>query len=522
VQYSYVVGYFQKKLKSGNTNLESSFYTTHFLAKFNKNGKQLWIKKFDKHNQFFQCRLARDKTGSIFMTGSFQDTIFINKTVTKSKGKADIFIIKSDSGGVFQWCRTLGGPGEERVHSITTTKNNEVIIGGYYEDSVSTGPLKIISKGQKDAIIACYDESGNATFLRSYGGPFDDEVNTLVVDKQRNLFAGGNFTQTASFNNHTLVSNGYQDAFLCSFDHNGLIKWVTNCGGMSDDGASSLCVNENHEVILSGTFKQKCFFKDITTGLCQDSLVSTSGFGNIFIAKFDSTGKVLLSQKLSSSSEAIGNCMINPKKMRLYIGGTFRKDLKIQYGTSSYQLTSAGGKDVFFLKLSDECQGFKVHITIDTLIGFNKTYLLNAGAGYSSYLWNDTIIGTQFFLATTPGKYKVLVTNEFRCQARDSVIIVEEQLPKSMIVMENDNQKPTSNIVVYPNPTEGKFIIKISGSSELLEKVELFDPSGKVFDLLENIGKDFIEVDLSVRSTGFYFCRITTSKDIYTYKILKN
>jgi hypothetical protein len=72
---SIVSGYFQKKIKSGETTLESDFYKTWFIAKFDSTGRQLWIKKFDRNNKLTHCRLTKDYSGNLYFAGNFQDTL---------------------------------------------------------------------------------------------------------------------------------------------------------------------------------------------------------------------------------------------------------------------------------------------------------------------------------------------------------------------------------------------------------------------------------------------------------------
>lgn len=42
-------------------------------------------------------------------------------------------------------------------------------------------------------------------------------------------------------------------------------------------------------------------------------------------------------------------------------------------------------------------------------------YVLNAGTGFTSYLWNDTITGTNLYTVTVPGDYFVYVTDAYGC-----------------------------------------------------------------------------------------------------------
>lgn len=58
----------------------------------------------------------------------------------------------------------------------------------------------------------------------------------------------------------------------------------------------------------------------------------------------------------------------------------------------------------------------------DTTICQGTTVVLNAGAGYTSYLWQDGSI-TQTLTVNTPGQYKVTVTNSGGCAATDSIMV---------------------------------------------------------------------------------------------------
>ncbi|MCL2041816.1 MAG: T9SS type A sorting domain-containing protein [Bacteroidales bacterium] len=76
-----------------------------------------------------------------------------------------------------------------------------------------------------------------------------------------------------------------------------------------------------------------------------------------------------------------------------------------------------------------------------------------------------------------------------------------------------------SNIMVYPNPTEGKFTIthhelRITG-------IEIFDVLGrKVFEQKAESRKQK-EIDISHLPTGVYFVRIQTDKGVVTKKVVK-
>ena len=67
-----------------------------------------------------------------------------------------------------------------------------------------------------------------------------------------------------------------------------------------------------------------------------------------------------------------------------------------------------------------------------------KTIILDAGSGYSFYLWS-TGATTQSITVTTPGNYSVTVTNSFGCQNTDNVQVSYTALPEIVSVNINNN-----------------------------------------------------------------------------------
>ncbi|MCJ8153947.1 T9SS type B sorting domain-containing protein [Chryseobacterium sp. SSA4.19] len=74
--------------------------------------------------------------------------------------------------------------------------------------------------------------------------------------------------------------------------------------------------------------------------------------------------------------------------------------------------------------------------TVDFCKG--KTATLDAGSGYSSYLWN-TGATTQAITVSAPGTYSVTVTNSFNCQNTGHIVVNYTVLPEITTVTINNN-----------------------------------------------------------------------------------
>lgn len=100
--------------------------------------------------------------------------------------------------------------------------------------------------------------------------------------------------------------------------------------------------------------------------------------------------------------------------------------------------------------------------------------------------------------------YQAIAVNEFGC----------ESLEKSNIIYYNPTSVNTENIIIYPNPNNGEFVVELDKYYNNLKIV--------VFDLLGNIvfsefkNGDKLSLNLKLKS-GFYFIKIHSESDLIYY-----
>jgi Secretion system C-terminal sorting domain len=84
--------------------------------------------------------------------------------------------------------------------------------------------------------------------------------------------------------------------------------------------------------------------------------------------------------------------------------------------------------------------------------------------------------------------------------------------------LKNPNHTIDSSITIYPNPTKNN--IKINANT-VLKSIQLFDIQGRILQI-KNQDKNATSLDISNRSKGIYFLKITTEKGSKIEKIIKD
>jgi len=159
-----------------------------------------------------------------------------------------------------------------------------------------------------------------------------------------------------------------------------------------------------------------------------------------------------------------------------------------------------------------------VFIGNDTTILTSDTLILDAGAGFSSYLWSDnsteqtlTIYGN--ILGAGNYDFSVTVEDANTCENSDTINVSIED-PLSV------NLNGKNSVLIYPNPTNGIFYIK-SINPKNVSSVSITTIEGKIIKEVKPNSEN-TEINLQDFPSGIYFIRIKNNKnELFYFKIMK-
>lgn len=289
--------------------------------------------------------------GEVYASGSFIGTVDFDPGVgtfdlTSDSSNYNIFILKLDVNGNYDWAKKIGGTinwlvNEERSIAIDGL-NNVYTTGCFYgtsdfDPNAATYNLTSLAS-TADIFILKLDLSGNFVWAKSIGGASNDYGISIAVDMSNSVYTTGYFSGTVDFDPEAGIVNlnstsSIDDAFILKIDESGNYIWAKNIGGTSYNRGYSIALNTVGNVYTLGKFYGTTDF-DFDTGIY--SLTAASG-GDVFI------------QKLSQTPTGI-NETTNPNNISIYPNpnnGTFNVSFPSQINNASIEVYNSIGALVY-------------------------------------------------------------------------------------------------------------------------------------------------------------------------------
>ena len=154
-------------------------------------------------------------------------------------GKSDLWAIKTDSQGLMQWEKKLGGNENDAGYDVISTSDACFILVGYSW-----------SFGNAQQIYAVkLDFHGKIVWEKNYGGTMWDVGNSIVeVSDGGYLIAG--------YSNSPGISSGNTDMFLIKINVNGEVVWQKSYGNQAfpnHEWAYDVLETKNQDIIIVGS-----------------------------------------------------------------------------------------------------------------------------------------------------------------------------------------------------------------------------------------------------------------------------
>lgn len=363
----YTTGYFEGIADfdpgPGSNQLVSHGRSDAFVTKVDKDGMLLWAHGIGGPARDEGMSLVVDGDGNVYASGTFSGSVDFDPgpgmTAITSGGGTDVFVVKFNSQGIFQWVRTFGGNLNDYSYSLRRDTCGHIYVAGtFYSPSVDfdpgSGVFMLTSAGDFDIFILKLDLSGNFVWARKMGGPGEDAVYSIAVERGGDICMTGEFEGTSDFDpgpgTYNLTSAGTQmDIFVVKISASGDFSWARSFGDNAWDAGQSVAIDKEKNVYVTGFFQGTV---DFDAGQNVD-YQSSAGLSDVFLLKLDSQGKLLWSRSFGGTLNEYGYALATDLFNDVYLTGFYQGQVDFNpHPTSIYKLTSNGSTDVYIAKFS--------------------------------------------------------------------------------------------------------------------------------------------------------------------------
>lgn len=482
-----------------------------FVLKLNPAGALIWARAFGGE---LAHSIDVDADGSVYIAGDFSDGANdfdpgSGTAITGDNGFTDFFLVKLNAAGNYEWHYALGGQLYDEGRTVKMDGRGHVVLTGSFTGSIDFDPgpdTTLLSPGAsgQDGFITLLDTAGNLIWVKQFDCLSALQAWDMDVDAGGNIISTGVLYDDADMDPGPgtfmlTVPSAYYITYVVSLDSAGLFNWAGKITCTGYTRAHGLRADAAGNVYLTGWFSGTA---DLDPALATTQNRPYHGVMDSYLLKLNSAGQFLWAHTWGGSQ----GCSVNGLEVSLdgqqqWIAGRHGGSVDVNPNAGVYTLTGHGAFDLLTLKFGPQCvpalstltaegceswlspsgahlwtttgvytdtlvsaEGCDSILTIDLSISHAETGISeNAGIltshdSSATWQWIDCNNGfapipgatQQSFAPTAVGNYAVIVT-EGSCMDTSACVQVS--------IISRSNSFPLPNLRIYPNPSEGEFVL---------------------------------------------------------------
>lgn len=290
----YLSGIFYDTLiLSDEIQLKGTGYENIFIAKMDLDGNFLWANRIDTISRYHFNFYGPNRYASIFehkdngflILGYVYDTTtIVNELVNRG-----LFIAHFDSSGnLVNMIKDIMPQGDYSRTKLCQFSDDRLWVYGYfYNLTYQLADTTLALKGKQNFFISQFNNSGELLHIRQYGKLRSSDIQSLVMDDQKNIYITGVFEDSLYFGSQGIYTSG-TDIYMAKLDSSLEPIWVKQMHVTGQDyfiGGTTLTIAPNDDVYLSGTFAGQAWFDDF--------YVATENQRDWFLSRFTPEGLCL-------------------------------------------------------------------------------------------------------------------------------------------------------------------------------------------------------------------------------------
>lgn len=447
--------------------------TDMWLVKADANGMKLWDHRFGGDDNEYMYALDQTNDGGFMLAGYTRSELNGDVTVA-GKGAYDFWLVKTDGNGVKLWDNRLGGPSDDKGKSIYELEDGGFIVGGWSESDAG-GDKSQDTQGLTDYWLVRTDAAGNKIWDLDVGANNDERLHDVPRTADGGFIIGGH-SSSGMNGDKSQPNKGLSDYWVVKLaaEVPTAVFYADNDGdGFGDLMTDTLAMfaPDGYVADHSDCNDQNANVNPLAADVCNllDDNCNGQADENSFVAALSPAGTVEVCKGTDVTLFADTTAGLLYQWVRdgvLILNATGNSYTTSQQG--SYQVKEINGFNCYSIAPPTTINTLSKPDAIITPAGSldictSGSVLLQANAGANlSYQWKkdgSKVNGAtaQNYSATMAGVYKVVVTKKNGCKKTSPAATVI----KTCRFITPGQVKPDEMLTVYPNPSDGDFMISV-------------------------------------------------------------
>lgn len=365
---SYVVGTFKNTVDFdpgvGVFTMSTGSLYDPYIVKYGPSGNFIWAKKIGTSANDGIASINTDNHGNLYILGNFSNAADFDpgpqSFIVNAAGTIDMFLLKLDTAGNFNWVKTFGTTGITSARKVVSDEENSLYISfsftGQLDADAGPATFNLNATSTYELGYMKYDTAGNFVWAKAVVGNGPVRPNSMVIDDAENVYIVGEFRNSIDFDagasTNILSSNGFnRDAFILKADSNGDHQWAHRFGGPYLDWAYDVDVDSNMNVLLTGNYNDTVDFDPSSSSFFLNNPFASGDAG--FVVKLNTNGGLIWAKSLDP---IFGNItpfnLVVDSKNNVCLSGYFNNQVDLDPSANVFNVNQLNG-EIFFSILDD-------------------------------------------------------------------------------------------------------------------------------------------------------------------------
>ena len=486
--------------KNGNKSEANKGDLDYWIWKMDEKGTPEWQKSFGGTGVDILYSVKNTNDGGFILAGTSSS----NKSEDKkdnSKGQEDFWIIKLDAKGKELWQRTIGGVSQEKLSSITPTKDGGYIIGGSSSSNKTLANNKgnvyefgksENSRGNLDYWIVKLDSDGKKEWDKTLGERYYDELKSIEQTQDEGFILGG-YSNSPVSGDKTQANMGQGDYWIVKLNKDGVLQWQRTLGGDKDDNLFALTQTNDKGFIVGGS----------SNSSATDAKSETSKNGSDFwVVKLDEIGNVQWQETYDYGKYDMLSSIVENTDGTFLIGGYAQSELK----------SNANGKTLGLKTGKKEKEGINDYIALKIKADGEEIWTQTVGSN------GDEVLKKLF--ETRDGGYILAGTSNGSISKDKNSVRGGQDFWIVKLKDKEKKDKEKQKVEAIPNPALS-YTNAIIGYEYKDGTVTLYDINGRSLQSVKVEGERTVPINLSGLPQGVYLIEVKTNVSTDGVKVIK-